>query len=394
MASSYPLASWRFNRDLGARMMGPLTVYHTEASMGWGGQEIRILGEMTALRDRGYALGLIAQHGAEIVARAAAAGFTVHQVRMRGAVDFLAVAQVAGILRGAQVRLVNTHSSVDAWVAGWAARLVRIPILRTRHLAIPLKPQPLAPRVYTWMADRVVTTGEDGRRLLLEQAGLAPDRVTVVSTGVDVSRFDPGRVDGVAARRALGLPPEAPAIGVVAVLRLHKGHIPLLRAMATPALADRKVHLLVAGSGPMGEYLQDLARSLGIASRVHFLGHREDVPEILAASNVVILPSTQSEGVPQTILQAFALERPVVASDVAGIRQVVRDGETGLLVPPENPDALAEAIVRLLEAPALGRALGTAGRALVCAEYSVERMADAMEAVYRELLGEACASSV
>jgi glycosyltransferase involved in cell wall biosynthesis len=133
---------------------------------------------------------------------------------------------------------------------------------------------------------------------------------------------------------------------------------------------------------------------LGIASRVHFLGHREDVPEILAASNVVILPSTQSEGVPQTILQAFALERPVVASDVAGIRQVVRDGETGLLVPPEDPDALAEAIDRLLEAPALGRALGKAGRALVCAEYSVERMADAMEAVYRELLGEACASSV
>jgi glycosyltransferase involved in cell wall biosynthesis len=374
-------------------MMGPLTIYHTEASMGWGGQEIRILSEMTALQDRGYRLGLITQPGAEIAARVAAAGFKVHHVRMRGAVDFLAVAQVAGILRGAQARLVNTHSSVDAWVAGWAARLVRIPVLRTRHLAIPLKRQPLAPRVYTWMADRVVTTGEAGRRLLLEQADVVPDRVTVVPTGVDVTHFDPGRVDGLAARRALGLLPEAPVIGIVAVLRLHKGHIPLLRAMATPSLADRKVQLLIAGSGPMGDYLRDLAGSLGIASRVHFLGHREDVPEILAASDVVVLPSTRDEGVPQTILQAFALERPVVASDVAGIRQVVRDGETGLLVYPEDPDALAKCIVRLLDTPALGRALGTAGRALVCAEHSVERMADAMERVYRALLGEACESS-
>lgn len=373
--------------------MKPLTVYHSEASTGWGGQEIRILTEMLALRERGHRLGLIAQPGAEIASRAAGVGFPVHVVRMRGALDGLAVAHVAGVLRGARADLVNTHSSVDAWVAGWAARIIRIPVLRTRHLAIPLKPQPLAPRVYTWMADCVVTTGEDGRRLLLEQAGVAPDRVRVVPTGVDLSRFDPEKVDSAAARRALDLPPEAPVIGIVAVLRLNKGHISLLQAMAAPRLAARALRLLVAGSGPMEDYLKNLARSLGIESRIRFLGHREDVPEILAASDVVVLPSTQDEGIPQTILQAFALGRPVVASDVAGIRQVVRDGETGLLVPPENPDALAEAILRLVDLPALGQAMGKAGRALVCSRYSVAQMADAMEAVYRELVREECASS-
>lgn len=374
--------------------MHPLTVYHTEASTGWGGQEIRILGEMVALRGRGHRLGLIAQPGSEVATRAEAAGFPVHRLRMRGALDLMAAACIAGLLRRAGAHLVNTHSSVDAWVAGWAARLLGLPVLRTRHLAIPLKPNPLAPKVYTWMADRVVTTGEDGRRLLLERAGVAPEKVRVVSTGVDLARFDPERVDGASVRRSLGLPTGASVLGAVAVLRLHKGHIPLLQAMAGPELSERNAQLLIAGSGPMGEFLRGMARDLGIAGRVHFLGHREDVPEILAASDVVVLPSTHDEGVPQVILQAFALERPVVASEVAGIRQVVAEGETGLLVPPEDPEAIGRAIVRLLEDGALARRLGEAGRALVQARYSTERMADAMEAVYRELVGTACASSV
>jgi len=374
--------------------MTPLTVYHTEASIGWGGQEIRILAEMTALRARGHRFGLIAQPGSEIAVRAAAAGVPTHLVAMRGALDLLAVAEIAGILRGAGADLVNTHSSVDAWVAGWAARLLRIPILRTRHLAIPLKPNRLAPRVYTWMADRVVATGEEGRQILLEQAGLSPERVSVVSTGVDVERFASGRVNRGEARRALGLSAEDPVVGIAAVLRLNKGHIPLLQAMAAPALAERQARLLVAGSGPMEGYLKDLARTLGVADRTQFLGHREDVPEILAASDVVVLPSTQNEGVPQTILQAFALGRAVVGSDVPGIRQVVRDGETGLLVPPENPEALGIAIARLLDDPRLGERFATAGRRLVLEQYSVAHMADAMEAVYRTLTGERCGSSV
>jgi glycosyltransferase involved in cell wall biosynthesis len=368
--------------------MGPLTVYHTEASMGWGGQEIRILTEMTALRDRGYALGVIAQPGAAIAARAAAAGFPVHTVRMRGACDLPASARVAAILRSARPHLLNTHSSVDAWVGGWAARWMKIPVIRTRHLAIRLRRNPLSPRVYTWMADHVVTTGEAGRDLLVAQAGLDPARVTVVPTGVDVQRFSPERADGESLRAELRLPPATSIVGVVAVLRARKGHGVLLEALQHDALATRPICAVFAGAGPMEGRLRERAGALGVAGRVHFLGQREDVPDILAASRVVVLPATADEGVPQAILQAFAMGRPVVASDVSGVRQVVLQRETGILVPPGNAPRLAAAIAELLDRPELAFRLGQAARRLACSRFSLGRMADDMEAVYSRVLGE------
>jgi glycosyltransferase involved in cell wall biosynthesis len=240
----------------------------------------------------------------------------------------------------------------------------------------------VSPRVYTWLADRIVTTGEEGRTILIEQAGAAAERVEVVPTGVDTVRFAPEAADGRRIRRELRIADATPVVGIVAVVRRRKGHVVLLEAMASAALRERGVQLLIAGEGPVRGPVEARAAELGLHGCAHFLGHREDVPDLLAACDVVVLPSILGEGVPQTILQALALRRPVVASDVAGIRQVVRHDETGLLVPPEDPRALAEAIVRLLGDPETGRRLGAAGRALVLSRYSVAHMADAMERIY------------
>ncbi len=367
--------------------MSALTLYHAESSTGWGGQEIRILSEMQELRKRGYALGLIAQPGAEILSRARHAGFPAHAVRMRGALDLWAAARIAGILRRERARLLVTHSSVDAWVGGLAARWIGLPVIRTRHLAIRLRQNPVAPRVYTWLADRIVATGEDGREILIAQAGVSPERVVVIPTGVDTERFHPDRVDRDRVRGELGISERTPLVGIVAVLRRRKGHLTLLQAMTEAPLRDRGAHLLVAGAGPIQRVLEERVRALGLAPRVRFLGHREDVPDILAACDVVALPSVMGEGVPQAILQALALSRAVVASDVPGIRQVVRDGETGLLVPPEDPPMLAKAIGRVLDDILLARRLGTAGRGLVLSFYSLAAMADAAERAYREVAG-------
>jgi glycosyltransferase involved in cell wall biosynthesis len=177
--------------------------------------------------------------------------------------------------------------------------------------------------------------------------------------------------------------------GIVAVIRRRKGHLVLAEAMAWPPLRERGAHLLIAGEGPVRGSVEARVAELGLRDCVHFVGHREDVPEVLAACDVVALPSILGEGVPQAILQALAMERAVVASDVAGIRQVVRHEETGLLVPPEDPRALGQAILRLLADSDLGRRLGAAGRATVVSGYGVERMADAMERVYAAAVGPA-----
>lgn len=370
--------------------MSGLVVFHAESSLGWGGQEIRIASEMRALRDRGYRLGLVAQPDSQILARIREDGFPVHAVRMRGALDVVAAATIARILRAEGVQILNTHSSVDAWVGGFAARWLGVPVVRTRHLAIRIRRNPLAPRVYTWLADRVVTTGEDGRDILIRQAGVAPERIVAIPTGVDTERFHPERADRLRLRRELGIPEDTPVVGIVAVIRRRKGHLILLEAMLSPPLREQGVHLVVAGEGPIRGPVEARVEALGLRERVHFLGYREDVPDVLAACDVVALPSIMGEGVPQTILQALALGRPVVASDVAGIRQVVRHGETGLLVPAEDPQALSQAIARLLAEPELGRRLGEAGRAVAVSTYAVHRMADAMERVYGEAVASAC----
>jgi glycosyltransferase involved in cell wall biosynthesis len=368
--------------------MASLTLCHTEASLGWGGQEIRILSEMVALRARGHAVSLVAQPGAAIAARAAAAGLRVHALRMRNGADVLAIAGLARLLRRDGIQLVVTHSSCDAWAAGLAARWLGLPVVRTRHLAIRIRRDPIARRVYTWCADRVVTTGEDGRAILIAEAGVRPDRVSVIPTGVDTELFDPRRADGARVRRELAVE-SAPLVGIVAVLRERKGHPVLLEALARPELRQRNLHLLVAGTGPMQEAVRVLARELGLGERVRFLGHREDVPDILAACDVVCLPSLLGEGVPQAIVQALALARPVVASDVPGVREVVRGMQTGLLVPPGDAVALGAAILRLLDEPALARRLAEAGQALVTAEYSLTAMADRVEKLYEEVVRQA-----
>lgn len=362
--------------------MAGLVVFHSEASLGWGGQELRILGEMEQLARRGHRLGLIAQPDSQILGRARSAGFPVHAVPMRGPADLVAACRIARLLRAGRAQLLNTHSSVDAWVGGIAARWLGLPVVRTRHLAIRIRRNPVSPLVYTWLADRIVTTGAEGREILIAQAGAAPERVAVVPTGVDMARFAPEAADGHRIRRALGLADETPVVGIVAVIRRRKGHLVLLEAVASALLRERGTHLVIVGEGPVRGQVEARAAELGLREWVHFLGHREDVPDLLAACDVVALPSVLGEGVPQIILQALAVQRPVVASDVAGIRQVVRHDETGLLVPPEDPRALAEAIVRLLAHPETGRRLGAAGRALVASGYSVTHMADAMERVY------------
>lgn len=368
-----------------------LTIYHTEASTGWGGQEIRILTEMQVLRARGHSLGLIAYPGAAILARAREAGFPVFEVAMRGPLDLVAAARVARLLRRAGVQILNTHSSVDAWVGGWAARCLGIPIVRTRHLAIPVQRNPLSPRVYDWMADHVVTTGDRARELIMAQAGLPPGRLSTIPTGVDLGRFDPTRANPDRLRRELGLDAGTRLVGVVAVIRTYKGHSILFQALAAPPLRGRPLHLIIAGASfaEKTSMLRDEAVRLGVGPQVTFLGHREDVEDILAACDVVALPSIRDEGVPQVILQALALGRAVVASDVGGIRQVVQDNVTGLLVPAEDPQALGTAVARLLDDPDLAASLGGAGRRMVHLSYGVERMGEAMEAVYRSLVSRA-----
>ncbi|MCU0586964.1 MAG: glycosyltransferase family 4 protein [Syntrophobacteraceae bacterium] len=367
-------------------MKGPggVTILHTEASDGWGGQEIRIYREMLGIQGRGYRVLLASPPGAIIHQRAAAAGIPVISVAMDRLHFPSAVSHLRRVILENGVDLVNTHSSADSWIGSLAGRLAGAAVLRTRHISSPVKGGMLNRFLYGRLCREVMTTGEFIRSQLIRDLRLDPARVRSVPTGVDLAGFS--SPDGSCFRLAHGIPLDAPVLGIAAVLRSWKGHKVLLEAMKPILQAFPEARLCIVGDGPMRKVIEARIGELGLQDRVLMTGYREDVVQVIAAFDIAVMASYASEGIPQFALQAMALSKPVVATRVGGIPEVVLHGETGLLAEPKDPASLAEAVLALLADPALRKKLGDNGRRRAATRHSFEGMLDQVEECYHRLL--------
>lgn len=272
--------------------------------------------------------------------------------------------------------LVSTHSSTDAWLTAFALLALGrpVPMVRTRHISAPVPRNPPTRWLYTSATARIVTTGEALKKELVERNRFPPERIDSVPTGVDENRYRPG--DRRAARAALKLPQDTMLVGIVATLRSWKGHRFLIEAL--PANAN----LVIVGDGPMRQTLEALA-----GKRVSFVGNQADVVPWLQAFDVFALPSYANEGVPQALAQAMLVGLPCVTTNVGGMGELARDGETALVVPPQDPKALRRALDRLLADGSLRDKLGAAARRHAAANFSYEGMLARMETIYRQVSG-------
>jgi glycosyltransferase involved in cell wall biosynthesis len=365
----------------------PLAIAHTEASNGWGGQEIRILAEAAAFRARGHDVHVYAAPGARIVAEAPRFGVPVTALPI-GRKRPAGLVALARAFARRPVDIVNAHSSTDAWLAALACRALALagreaPVLvRTRHVSVPVPNDAATRWLYRTACARVVTTGERLREQLVRDNGLDPARVVSVPTGVAPGRF--GAIAKDAARLRLGLPPGAPLVGIVATLRSWKGHRFLVQALGR--LARRDARLVIVGDGPQRAALEAQVAALGLDARVVFAGQQDDVAPWLAALDVFALPSYANEGVPQALLQAMFAGVPCVTTDAGAIAEIARDGDTATIVAKEDADALATAIDALLADPVRAAAQAARARAFVAPRYTEAAMAERMEAVFRDAL--------
>lgn len=366
-------------------------VLHTEASTGWGGQEIRIISESAGMIKRGHEVMLACQPGAVISKRAAEQGIETFVMPIRGAFDILGIRRLRALMRKQGIDIVNTHSSKDSWCAGLAAKLSGdIRVIRTRHLSIPIKRSFDSKLLYCTLPDAVVTTGEALREHIIEQTGACPDSAVSIPTGIDLEKYNPRVADGSAARVELGIAPGAPLIGTVGMLRTMKGLTYFLEAAALIGKKHPQARFLVVGdiafASDIKERLAAQIAELGIGDKVIMTGYREDIPEIMAALDVFVLPSIKNEGAPQVISQALAMEKPVVTTNVGAIGEQVIDGQTGLVVEKANADQLARAVLAVLENPSRAKQMGENGRKVVEERFSLDGMLDATEALYTQLL--------
>jgi glycosyltransferase involved in cell wall biosynthesis len=364
-------------------------ILHTESSLGWGGQEMRIVAEAAGFAARGAEVTIVAPSEAAILARAAEHGLpaVALPIARKHPASLLAL---RGFLRAGRGRfdVVNTHSSTDTWLTALAVRSLRDApaFVRTRHLSSTLSDNRATRWLYTRAPQHIVVTGERLRENLHRQFGTPLSRVTSVPTGIDLARFRPH--DRAKARAAKGLP-DGTWIGVVAALRNWKGHAYLLDALASLARHPRAPRLLVIGEGPQRRNLERRVADMGLRERVRLEGFRDDPEAWLPALDVFVLPSYGDEGVSQAVMQAMACALPVVVTDVGGMRDAVTPGETGLMAPPRDAQALAAAIARILDDPALARALGERAHAKAQAAFGLERMLDRMQAVFEHAIAQA-----
>lgn len=358
------------------------TILHTEAARGLGGQEIRILAEARWLVEHGWGALVGCQPASPLLAEAAAAGIPAAAVRMRGVHDLAALLALRRLMRARGVSLVHTHSSVDSWLGALAAKSLGLPVVRSRHVSIPILPRRAL--VYR-LADRVIASGEAVRGLVVG-AGVPAERVVSILPGVDTARFHPD-VSGARVRAELGIAPDRPLVGLVANIRGSKGHDVFLEASREVLRGRPDARFLIVGDGVGYAEVRSRVTALGLDPAVTLTGFRRDVPEVMAALDVLVLPSLRSEATSQVIPQAFAVGTPVVASTAGGIREIVRDGETGRLVPPGDARALAAAVRELLDDPQRARTLGRAGARLVRERHSLDASMARTTDVYRGLLG-------
>jgi glycosyltransferase involved in cell wall biosynthesis len=362
----------------------PWRIVHSEASLGWGGQERRIWSELVGFRTRGHVVGLVAPENARLFAEAARHELPrLKLAQPRWAFPF-AVARTAVWLRGFRAHVVNTHSSRDGWIVGLAARLARTPlVIRSRHFDVPVPNPWLSRHVYATLADQLITTSPKVAADFRALFGLPEERVTAIATGVDLAKFSPSGPKAV-----VNFPSDAagPLIGIIGVIRRAKGHAVLFEAMRQLADAGRSVRCVVVGEGPSRAAAEQCMHERGLASHVAFVGERDDVPAILRGLDVLAIPSLH-EAIPQVGLQALATKTPVVASNVGGIPSIIRPGETGRLCLPGDAASLAAALREALTDTATTQAMCERGRALVEREHTVEVMLDQIEAIYRRKLG-------
>ncbi|MFZ5453609.1 MAG: glycosyltransferase family 4 protein [Thermodesulfobacteriota bacterium] len=239
-------------------------------------------------------------------------------------------------------------------------------------------------RLFNPFTDLSFAVSEGVGEYVRQQCGTDPAKIRVLYNGVDLAPFAPGRASP-QIREELGLPPDQPVVGLVARLdHRAKGHLELIQALAL--LQDRHpLHAVMVGGGRRQEEMRELAASLGLQERVHFLGNRRDVPVLLKAMDLFVLPS-HNEGVSLAVLEAMAAGLPVIVSAVGGLPEIVRHEENGLLIPAKDVEALARSLARLLENPDLARRLGQKAREHIEARYSLESLGQVANAAYDELV--------
>jgi glycosyltransferase involved in cell wall biosynthesis len=364
---------------------GYLRIAHVNSELGHSGGEAQMFMLMHGLRERGHHNLLCCRAGSRSAERAERDGFEVHTTSMRNDLDLGGLLGLRRVLRRSEPQVVNLHTGRASWLGGLACWSSGLPAVVIRRMDRRVRGG-LRTRLVYRILNRAVVAVSPAVVDCLVQGGVPREAVELICDAVDPQALRPSR-SAAEVRAALGLAPGRTLLLALASLDRRKGLDVLLDALRRVLDGERSARpmLWIAGDGPERADLEARTRSLDLGEAVRLLGRREDAPDLLNACDVFVLPSRR-EGLGVAALEAMAVGKPVVASRVGGLGQAVVHGETGLLVPPEDPEALARALGQVLADPALRQRLGAAGPRHIEAHFLGRDQVLAYERLYRRLL--------
>jgi len=356
-----------------------MKILHTESSLGYGGQEMRIVKEAQGMQKLGHDVCLLCPEEAQIGRLAKNHGLAVHILPI-GKKRLSAVFSLSSWLKQNPQDVINTHSSTDSWLVALATRIMskRPVIIRTRHISAPITDSLSSRWLYTKSCDHIVTTGEKLRRALIDINRYPADHITSVRTGIDLDYFQPA--DQQQARHKLGIDQEAFVIGIVATLRSWKGHRYLIRAFKQ--FSQQSSILLIVGDGPQWDALHTLVDTLDLQKRVIFTGRQDNIPEWLNAMDVFCLPSYANEGVPQALMQSQACGIPAITTLNGSINEAVIAGETALIVEPEDNNSILTALEAMHDDRKMRLAMSEAASLNAKRHFSINQMINEMTNIF------------
>lgn len=370
----------------------PLTILHTCFSPSWGGLEMQALEMSASLSARGHRVTLASLPDSRLLRAATDRGIPAIPVAMHGYVHPLLTAKLARSIRERSVDVIHAQHSRDIATVIPAMLLsgLRPPVVLSKRVGSMLTKRDPFHRLTYRHVSRVLAVSSVIRRNVIETTPIPPERVTVLHDAVDTRRFNPATVDAGAFRRSLGISDETVVVGCLGRFSPGKGHEELLHAASVVRDTCPGVRFVVVGEASFGEEgyaksVRDLAVRLHLEESVVFTGFRPDVPEVMASFDIFAFPS-HAEAFGMALIEAMAMQKPVIASSSDGVLDIVQQGVSGVLVPPKNPLALSLAITSLVDNPDLRTRLGQAARERVVEHFDQERQIDALESVYASLL--------
>jgi glycosyltransferase involved in cell wall biosynthesis len=322
-------------------------------------------------------------------------GIPVHVLSMYWTFDLTAVLRLASVVKERGVHLIHTHDNKSHFLGRVAGRILGVPVVSTFHgqTKFGMELNIFKRKLYHWLVrktDGLVThfiaVSSELRDELLRR-GIGADRISLIPNGIDADRFVQ-EASAEAAPGRLGVTSDRYVIGVVGRLSGEKGHRHFFEAVAPLCRERPQLRCLIVGDGPLRGALESEVSRLGIRDQVTFAGFRRHIAGMYSLMDMVVLPSL-GEGLPVTLLEAMAMGRPTVATRVGGVPEVIRDGQEGLIVPPEDPASLRSAMVRVLDDSVLSERLGRAAAATVRSRFGADALEKRTRQVYRDALSRA-----